>query len=294
MFTAASRPDNRDYDQQTRAKMRGLASKLSSVQFVSDISLMFDILQELSLLSLSLQKKSMTLDHADRLVKRTIRVIASFKDTPGEHVAEALTAVERMEFQGVTLSNHTKLVSINKQQFIQSVVDNLRARLCDPDPADAQILTDSVVLDVQTWPQEPDVRYGEKEIRRLCHRFNLDAQSAVVGMRDFIEDNSSIPDALKGLSNCLRTLPCSTAECERGFSLMNIISTDLRSTLLVKNIASLMFVNLNGPPLKLWNPHDYVKSWLQSHRSAVDNKSKKLHNRDSVEQDYRHSLWKML
>ena len=113
--------------------------------------------------------------------------------------------------------------------------------------------------------------------------FNLDAQSAVVGMRDFVDDSSSIPDALKGLSNCLRTLPCSTAECERGFSLMNIISTDLRSTILVKNIASLMFVNLNGPPLKLWIPHDYVKSWLQSHRSAVDNKSKEMHNRDSVE-----------
>lgn len=127
--------------------MRGLASKLSSVQFESGISLMFDILQELSLLSLSLQKKSMTLNHADRLVKRTIRVIASFKDTPGERVAEALTAVERMEFQGVTLSNHTKLVSINKQQLIQSVVDNLGARLCDPDPADTHILTESVVLD---------------------------------------------------------------------------------------------------------------------------------------------------
>jgi len=74
--------------------MRGLASKLSSVQFESGISLMFDILQELSLLSLSLQKKTMALDHADRLVKRTIRFIDSFKDTPGEHVAEALTAVE--------------------------------------------------------------------------------------------------------------------------------------------------------------------------------------------------------
>jgi hypothetical protein len=135
MFTAAFRPDNRDYGQQTRAKMRGLASKLSSVQFESGISLMFDILQELSLLSLSLQKKSMTLNHADRLVKRTIRVIASFKDTPGERVAEALTAVERMEFQGVTLSNHTKLVSINKQQFIQSVVDNLGARLMRSRPS---------------------------------------------------------------------------------------------------------------------------------------------------------------
>jgi hypothetical protein len=65
-----------------------------------------------------------------------------------------------------------------------------------------------LVLDVQTWPQELDARYGEKEIRCLCIvGFNLDAQSAVVGMRDFVDDSSSIPDALKGLSNCLRTLP---------------------------------------------------------------------------------------
>jgi hypothetical protein len=69
--------------------MKDLASKLSSVLFVSDISLIFDILQELSLLSLSLHKKSMTLDLADRLVKRSNRVIASFKNTPGEQMAEA-------------------------------------------------------------------------------------------------------------------------------------------------------------------------------------------------------------
>jgi len=51
-------------------------------------------------------------------------------------------------------------------------------------------------------------RYGElerlKEIRRLCHRFNLDVQEAVDGMRDFIEDNSAISDALKSLRNCLK------------------------------------------------------------------------------------------
>lgn len=111
MFTAASHSDNRDYDQQTRAKMKGLANKLSSVQFVSDITLMFDILLELSLLSLSLQKKTMTLNQADQNVKRTMRVIWSFKEAPGEHMAEALTAVEKMEFQGVTLSKHPKMVS---------------------------------------------------------------------------------------------------------------------------------------------------------------------------------------
>ena len=80
-------------------------------------------------------------------------------------------------------------------------MDNSHKRLCDPcsEAADAQKLTDSVILKVQTWPQEPDVRYGEKEISRLCHRFNLDTQEqyAVDGMRDFVEDNSGIPGALK-------------------------------------------------------------------------------------------------
>ena len=54
---------------------------------------MYDILQELSLLSLSIQKKSMTIHQADRLVKRTIRVMESFKDNPGEHVSEVAEAV---------------------------------------------------------------------------------------------------------------------------------------------------------------------------------------------------------
>ena len=63
------------------------------------------------------------------------------------------------------------------------------------------------------------------------------AREALEGMRDFVTDKpAQIPDGLKKLHACLKTLPCSrpTAECERGFSLMNIISTDLRSALLVK------------------------------------------------------------
>jgi hypothetical protein len=181
-----------------------------------------------------------------------------------------------------------------RQQFIQSIVDNLGRRLCDPDVAHVQVLADSLILDVRTWPQEPDVRFGEKEIRRLCHRFNVEAQEAVDGMRDFIEDNSAIPEGLRSLSSCLKTLPCSTPECERGFSLMNIISTDLRSTLLVQNISSLMFVNLNGPPLSLWKPEPYVKSWIQTHRSATDTQSKKRQNCDSAElNDCRRTMWEL-
>ena len=114
-------------------------------------------------------------------------------------------------------------------------------------------------MEVSEWPPFPSVRYGEKEVCRLCRRFGLDATEAVEveGMRDFVEDRTAFPAKLTKLKKCLMTLPCSTAECERGFSLMNIVSTDLRSTLLVSNMSSLMFINLNGPPLHLWRPYVY-------------------------------------
>ena len=106
-----------------------------------------------------------------------------------------------------------------------------------------------------------DIHFGEKEVRSLCERFNLDTRNAIEGMREFVADKPIyIPDGLKKLHTCIKTLPCSTSECERGFSLMNIISTDLRSTILVKNLSSLMFVSLVGPPVHLWQPEPYVTS----------------------------------
>jgi len=123
VFTAAA--DDSDHDAKTRSKMKGLAKHLVSVQFVNDIGLMYDVLQELLSLSLELQKQAMTLDKADRLVKRTIHVLESFIDITSEHLSEANTAKERMEFKTVERLDIVKQNAIDRQQFIQSVVDNL-------------------------------------------------------------------------------------------------------------------------------------------------------------------------
>jgi len=40
--------------------------------------------------------------------------------------------------------------------------------------------------------------------------------------------------------NCVNAIPCSIAECELRFSAMNLIITDIRSSLLVSNVSSLM------------------------------------------------------
>jgi len=188
--------------------MKGLAKHLASVQFVNDIGLMYDVLQEPVSLSLELQKQAMTLDKADRLVKRTIRVLKSFIDNPSEHLSEANPAKERMEFKTVELLDIVKQKAIVRQQFIQSVVDNLRLRLCEPDEADAQILNVCLIFDTDTWPTLPEICFGEKEVRRLCQHFNLNPREAVEGMREFVTGKpAQIPDGLKKLHACLKILP---------------------------------------------------------------------------------------
>jgi len=94
-------------------------------------------------------------------------------------------------------------------------------------------------------------------------------------MRDYIDDPSVEPDDLKPVALCVRSIPCSSSECERGFSLMNLIHTDIRNSLLVKNVASLMFINTNGPPLRKFDCKPFVKSWKLRHRGASDTQSRR-------------------
>ena len=56
--------------------------------------------------------------------------------------------------------------------------------------------------------------------------------------------------------------------CERGFSQMNIILDEKRNRLTIKHVSSLMFIQINGPPLSIWNPTEYTKTWLRHHNSA--------------------------
>ena len=84
-------------------------------------------------------------------------------------------------------------------------------------------------------------------------------------LRDFVEivlSNSlhvSIPQSVQRAKNIINTIAIRSAEAEREFSLMNLIYTDKRSSLLVKNVPNLMIINHFGLPLYLWNPTPLVK-----------------------------------
>jgi len=56
------------------------------------------------------------------------------------------------------------------------------------------------------------------------------------------------------------TYNCSSVKCERGFSAANNTVTPMRNRLNAKSLASLLFIDLNGPPAASFKPQNYVKS----------------------------------
>ena len=79
-------------------------------------------------------------------------------------------------------------------------------------------------------------------------------------------------------------LPMSTAECERGFSAMNIVKTKLRNRLETLTLDDLLFIKCNGPSLDDFNCIPAIQSWeegtpgtrhLKGHASGSGRKASK-------------------
>jgi len=286
--------DDQSNDKNTIAVFIGFKKRLESSEFVLDLGIMYDVLQLLSMLWNKLQSRTITLPKAEQSIKRTIRIIESFKQEPGEYTQIALNTKSKLLFNEIELVPNKKIVAINQNQFIRSIVDRMTTRLCSrSEDENYQLLGDISALDLNNIKtgNSGSIRYYEElELRRICRRFDVDEIQAVQGLRAFIENNELIPDSFKPILNTIVSLPCSIAECERGFSLMNNIITNLRASLLISNVSSLMFIKSNGPPIKVFNPEMYVRSWLEDHRSADDNQSR-LKRNNLTKSESRQHLW---
>lgn len=272
-----------------RKLYEGLLKRLTSKQFVLDLALMYDTLNELALLSECLQKRTTSVTYADKLINRSIRFIDGLGERPGTKVLAAEIAISEGRFGTVVLTDNSKIVSINRQQFLRSLSNNLSHRMfttasfrgsvsqAESDSEYVHLIAQLKVLERDNWPpaQNMPPGFGEVEISELCKRFRLPTVSAINGFRDFIESTGdATPDELRPLINCTKVIPCSTAECERGFSQMNLIITPTRTKLLIERVSALMFIKLHGPPLNQWDPTGYVTTWLRCHRSAEDRRTR--------------------
>ena len=161
--------------------------------------LMADVLNELKILSETLQNRSATLSKAQNLLTVYIKRIESLVVSPGEHSILAQRAEEAMSFQEVQLREGRGPI-INQAQFIRAVADNMKLRLFTTVSTRGQasvvstrqemyenLLSQIAVLNPHNWVHE-NHRFGENEVKSLCKTFHLNNQEIPLG---FIEYKSS-------------------------------------------------------------------------------------------------------
>ena len=292
-------------DTRERSKYSGMLSYLTSQNFVLNLSLMCDALQELSTLSLELQSRQITFVQAHKKLKILISVFLARKDKPGKFAEEAAKeTTENSSYKGVAITqgNRLSVPLINASQFYQSLADNLSARLFTTssrtgdrdasanEAAYSQLVNDLQVLCPENWPAEFDILFGEDSVRNVCKYFKLRSETAIInGFREFKQGlGQNVPKSMEPMLKASDTLIVSTAECERAFSTMNDILTDNRNKLKIERLSALLFVKIIGPPQRQFNPLPYVKSWIKLGRRSANDMQCRKRNIENYENDYGH------
>uniref|UniRef100_A0A0F8AU71 HAT C-terminal dimerisation domain-containing protein n=1 Tax=Larimichthys crocea TaxID=215358 RepID=A0A0F8AU71_LARCR len=189
------------------------------------------------------------------------------RETKGPHYELACQVVEEGVFKGVPVRTVGRQTMIPPQKFFDALSNSMLSRMV---PEEEIELYDQLnFLKPETWPTPVPVLFGELELRQLCIRLKINDSSVKQDFRDF-KDNENMPlnRGLIKLKQVADTLALSTAECERGFSLMNTIISPIRNQFKIDNLSCLMFIKLVGPPLDMWNPTKHVKKWVMTRRSA--------------------------
>ena len=57
---------------------------------------------------------------------------------------------------------------------------------------------------------------------------------------------------------------------------MNLVCTKSRSSMSVSHLSSLMFISIDGPPVQFWEASSAVQQWLEHHKSAESNQTRKM------------------
>jgi hypothetical protein len=265
-----------------RATFKGFHSHLTSYVFLKNLAVMHDVLKELSNLSLSLQKRDLSLNHAFKLIETYITRIESLKEFSGVKTQEVMEAGTQLCFKSVVLNKAKKCKEVNPAKFIDAVCANMRFRLyttasnkCNPTVVEQRKLqfdeffrSLSVLEDKSLFGSTP--HYGEKEIEYLSVMVHLDVGDT---QRSFVSYKASggrnEEKEIKQLKTALHTISASNADCERGFSTMNDIITPDRNRLTTSNVSDLLFISQVGEHFTTWKPDRYVKSWLKSGRRAA-------------------------
>ncbi|KAG1659359.1 Protein TAPT1 [Nymphon striatum] len=114
-----------------------------------------------------------------------------------------------------------------------------------------------------------------KDVEKVCILFLFRTLSEAYESVLADNQNDSLT-AILPIINIMLTISPSTAQCERGFSAMNGLKTQYRTSLNQNSLSHLMRVKVDGPSVKDFNPTDSLVTWINSGKSTKHLKGHKL------------------
>ncbi|KAJ8874522.1 hypothetical protein PR048_025382 [Dryococelus australis] len=175
--------EDRTRDKMNRAMYDGLLRKISSNEFILDIGLMSDSLQELSEVSPDLQERNIDLYKVHLKVKDL-----KGKTCPGSEYRKSLEAAENLKFCGAVL--HKKGIlddpPISPNAFYERLKNSIQKRYCN---SDVEMTRCGTVLDFRTWPTgaKKIIHFAEEEICESSKSFKLNEGELIRTFREFVK-----------------------------------------------------------------------------------------------------------
>ena len=278
---------SREVVQAKHAKLSKCLTEIQSFPFLAQLCLVNDCLTELTHLSLVLQKESIPAYLVWAKITSTRKSLEEYgficSDGVGNNGPETESLFKAcLNGQGNSFSYRSIQILPPSENEMNEFVD-VRKLFCSTltsqinrrfGGAARSILECAEVFNPATWStlEGSKETFGGYEIRTLAMLLGFDFRecSLLPALFRNMKKGQGVAPLLKSLIVKLETLPFTTAECERGFSMMNLIWNKLRNKFQIETVESNLFVKINGPPPNLFRPNAYVFSWLLKHRSPID------------------------
>ena len=290
----------RDASAEMQGRARNLTKKLKAYKFQLHLHLMWDIVEEMSKVSLVFQKDSISISQVNAELERASQALENMRRRPATHLAvfQEEVGVGSM-FKEVSLTRRDTDERLFEQSKAAIITDAKRFLATRFEEFSSPVLKAcGAISNHKSWPKERNDLglYGEEELTTVAQHyqavlqtnaFNLEMAKeqwlslklhsnnhrhiATLSQSEFwVEIFTQVhPDELE-LSHVLMVveiclvMAMSSSCCERGFSCTGRIKSEYRNSLDVGSVEMLMNICLNGPSPEDFAAERAVLHWNQT------------------------------
>ena len=270
----------REAEKRNCAQAAGLVGFIKQYKFVASLYMLSDVLPPLANLSRAFQKKDVDFTVIKPLVQGTKATIDSLSMTPGQYFQSLPAIIPELRQYGVHQPSDHEVQNFKANVYDKYLIvlsRNITGRFPDVALLEGFGIFDPVGLSNNLTLH---ATHGAENLRVLTDHYGRDGVVNVEGSQVELKTFNSIVASsvpLKTMttrqlmSHVLKTeelcrmfpilaklaaigllLPLSTVDCERGFSTLPRVKTDLRNRLINKTLNHLLVISIEGP-----NPADY-------------------------------------